>query len=128
MGQSGAFPVRAYYQGASGGLRGCLRGGGGPGSGVLIDYLCYFCYSVKASRSGGMADAYDSKSYGKPCGFKSHLRHHIFKKPTTVGFFDAQFRSGHSLGTVLNFCDHFMLLIRIQMTIGAEDLFSGRMA
>ena len=26
-------------------------------------------------RSGGTADAHDSKSCGKPCGFKSHLRH-----------------------------------------------------
>lgn len=26
-------------------------------------------------RSGGMADAADSKSAGKPCGFDSHLRH-----------------------------------------------------
>ena len=32
------------------------------------------------SRSGGTADAHDSKSCGKPCGFKSHLRHQIKNK------------------------------------------------
>ena len=33
---------------------------------IVDKYLC---------RSGGTADAHDSKSCGKPCGFKSHLRH-----------------------------------------------------
>lgn len=28
-------------------------------------------------RCGGMADANDSKSFGKPCGFESHHRHQI---------------------------------------------------
>ena len=34
-----------------------------------------------------MADAYDSKSYGKPCGFKSHLRHHEKGKAPVKGLF-----------------------------------------
>ena len=32
------------------------------------------------SRCGGMADANDSKSFGKPCGFESHHRHFIIKQ------------------------------------------------
>lgn len=31
-------------------------------------------------RCGGMADASDSKSLGKPCGFESHHRHSIIKQ------------------------------------------------
>ena len=35
---------------------------------------------LNISRCGGMADANDSKSFGKPCGFESHHRHFIIKQ------------------------------------------------
>ena len=35
---------------------------------------------LNISRCGGMADANDSKSFGKPCGFESHHRHSITKQ------------------------------------------------
>ena len=37
--------------------------------------MLYLPSNQKICPSGGMADAHDSKSCGKPCGFKSHLGH-----------------------------------------------------
>ena len=48
-----------------------------------ILYLIFKIYYDKLSKSrrcGGMADANDSKSFGKPCGFESHHRHFIIKR------------------------------------------------
>ena len=39
---------------------------------------------ISLSRSGGTADAHDSKSCGKPCGFKSRLRHQVNKKKKSL--------------------------------------------
>ena len=44
----------------------------------LIFYILLWYYNSvvsTTSRRGGMADACDSKSHGKPCGFDSHRRH-----------------------------------------------------
>ena len=53
-----------------------------------ILYLIFKIYYDKLSKSrrcGGMADANDSKSFGKPCGFESHHRH--LMRISEKGFF-----------------------------------------
>lgn len=37
--------------------------------------ILYFLQAGKQAAVAELADAYDSKSYGKPYGFKSHQRH-----------------------------------------------------
>lgn len=46
----------------------------------IINFVKHIC------RCGGMADAFDSKSNGKPCGFESHHRHQKTHIQMNMGF------------------------------------------